>query len=114
MKRQVSKPKSPAISSGDVALLTNFHGSMNHFSDVIHENNDTQPQSIVKDAMLKLMGAYEMEDKFSGLQKAKLLSLFQQNINAATIYVNTTDSMVRRLWAMNELGLEGGLENMEE
>jgi hypothetical protein len=89
--------------AGESAILHGFQGSMNHFSDVVHLNNETQPHSILKDATSKLNGAWGTEDKFSDGQKIVLLKLFRQNQAIASLYASTANSRVRRGYALSEL-----------
>ena len=43
---------------GDMAILHSFQGLMNHFSDIVQVNNESQPHTILKDATSKLTGAW--------------------------------------------------------
>lgn len=76
---------------------------MNHFSDVVHLNNETQPHTILKDATSKLNGAWGAEDKFTDGQKIVLLKLFRQNQAIASLYASTENCRVRRGYALSEL-----------
>jgi hypothetical protein len=96
-------PVTSAISSSDAALLMGFHGSMNHFSDVIHANNENQPQSLIRDAVSKLMGAWGQEDRFTHGEKVILMKLFRKDVSMATMYTMSTESRLRRDWAISEL-----------
>ena len=76
---------------------------MNHFSDVVQLNNETQPHMILKDATLKLNGAWGVEDRFTDGQKIVLLRLFRQNQAIASLYASTENSRVRRGYILSEL-----------
>jgi hypothetical protein len=76
---------------------------MNHFSDVVQLNNETQPHTILKDATLKLNGAWGVEDRFTDGQKIVLLRLFRQNQAIASLYASTENSRVRRGYILSEL-----------
>lgn len=76
---------------------------MNHFSDVVHLNNESQPHTILKDATSKLNGAWGVADKFTDGQKIILLKLFRQNQGIASLYASTENSRVRRGYALIEL-----------
>lgn len=103
------KRRGPRISSGntasagEAAILHGFQGSMNHFSDVVHLNNETQPHTILKDATSKLNGAWGTMDKFTDGQKIVLLKLFRQNHGIASLYASTENSRVRRGYVLSEL-----------
>lgn len=98
--RSSSGTNAPA---GESAILHGFQGSMNHFSDVIHLNNETQPHTILKDATSKLNGAWGAVDKFTDGQKIVLLKLFRQDQAIASLYASTENSRVRRGYALIEL-----------
>jgi hypothetical protein len=87
----------------EAAILHGFQGSMNHFSDVVHSNNENQPHTILKDATSKLNGAWGVADKFTDGQKIILLKLFRQNQGIASLYASTENSRVRRGYALSEL-----------
>jgi hypothetical protein len=89
--------------AGDTAVLQGFSSTVNHFSDVVHLNNETQPHSILKDASSKLTGAWGAQDKFTDGQKIVLLKLFRQNQAIASLYASTSNSRVRRGYALSEL-----------
>lgn len=76
---------------------------MNHFSDVVNSNNETQPHTILKDATVKLNGAWGAADKFTDGQKIYLLKLFSQKQAVASVYASTENSRVRRGYALSEL-----------
>jgi hypothetical protein len=76
---------------------------MNHFSDVVHLNNESQPHTILKDATSKLNGAWGVADKFTDGQKIVLLKLFRQDPGIASLYASTENSRVRRGYALIEL-----------
>jgi hypothetical protein len=76
---------------------------MNHFSDVIHANNENQPQSLIRDAVLKLMGAWGQEDRFMHGEKVILMKLFRKDVSMATMYTISTESWLHRDWAISEL-----------
>ena len=76
---------------------------MNHFSDVVQLNNETQPHMILKDATLKLNGAWGVEDRFTDGQKIVLLRLFRQNQAIASLYASTENSQVCRGYILSEL-----------
>lgn len=103
------KRHGPRTSSGlkappaESAILHGFQGSMNHFSDVVHLNNESQPHTILKDATSKLNGAWGTADKFTDGQKIILLKLFRQDQNIASLYASTENSRVRRGYALLEL-----------
>ena len=85
------------------ALLHGFQGSMNHFSDIVHLNNETQPHTILKDATSKLNGAWGATDNFTDGQKIYLLKLFRQDQGIASLYASTENSRIRRGYALSEL-----------
>jgi hypothetical protein len=76
---------------------------MNHFSDIVQINNESQPHSILKDATLKLNGAWGTADKFTDGQKIILLKLFRQDQAIASLYASTESSRIRRGYALSEL-----------
>lgn len=76
---------------------------MNHFSDIIHINNETQPHAILKDATSKLNGTWGAADKFTDGQKIFLLKLFRQDQAIASLYASTENSKIRRGYALSEL-----------
>jgi hypothetical protein len=100
-----SKPPQPpqAPANAESAILHGFQGSMNHFSDVVHLNNESQPHAILKDATSKLNGAWGVADRFTDGQKIILLKLFRQNQGIASLYASTETSRVRRGYALVEL-----------
>lgn len=100
-------------------ILHGFQGSMNHFSDVVHTNNKTQPHTIFRDATSKLNGAWGIADKFTDGQKIILLKLFHQNQAKASLYASTENSWVCHGYALSELELfknevdNYGMDNLE-
>jgi hypothetical protein len=102
-KAKNNAPQPPPLAPGESAILHGFQGSMNHFSDVVHINNETQPHTILKDASSKLNGAWGAADKFTDGQKIILLKLFRQNQAIASLYASTENSRVRRGYALSEL-----------
>jgi hypothetical protein len=92
------------ISATDAALLTNFHGSMNHFSDIIQGNNLNQPHMILQEAVSRLNGEWGKQDKLTNGQKVVLLRLFRQELNIASMYIANTSGSLRRRWIKTELG----------
>lgn len=76
---------------------------MNHFSDVVHLNNESQPHTILRVATSKLNGAWGTADKFTDGQKIMLLKLFRQDQGIASLYASTENSRVRRGYALAEL-----------
>lgn len=89
----------------DATLLTNFHGSMNHFSDVIQGNNLNQPHMILQEAVSRLNGAWGKQDKLTNGQKLVFLWPFCQKLNIASMYITNTLGSLRRRWIKIELGL---------
>lgn len=94
---------SSPVSPGDAAILANFHGSMNHFSDVIHGNNSNNPHAIIKDATSKLNGTWGQEDCLTYGQKIVLLKLFRSVDYMASMYASMEDGRLRRGWVLSEL-----------
>jgi hypothetical protein len=92
------------ISAMDAALLTNFHGSMNHFSDIIQGNNLNQPHMILQEAVSRLNGEWGKQDKLTNGQKVVLLRLFCQELNIASMYITNTLGSLRYCWIKTELG----------
>jgi hypothetical protein len=88
---------------GESAILQGFQGSMNHFSDAVHLNNESQPHTILKDATSKLNGAWGVADKFTDGQKIYLLKLFRENQAIASLYASTENTRIRRGYALSEL-----------
>jgi hypothetical protein len=98
-----SSSKVPELPPAEAAILHGFQGSMNHFSDVVHLNNESQSHSILKDATLKLNGAWGAADKFTDGQKIILLKLFRQDQGIASLYASTENGRVRRGYVLVEL-----------
>ena len=79
---------------------------MNHFSDIVQINNESQPHTILKDATSKLNGAWGgggAADKFTNGQKIILLKLFRQDQAIASLYASTENSKIRCGYALIEL-----------
>lgn len=76
---------------------------MNHFSDIVQVNNESQPHTILKDATSKLIGSWGVADKFTDGQKIVLLKLFRQDQAIASLYASNENSRLRRGYAMSEL-----------
>ena len=77
---------------------------MNHFSDIVHLNNKSQPHTILKDATSKLNGAWGAADKFTIGQKIILLKIFCQDQGIASLYASTKNGqVVRHGYALVEL-----------
>ena len=76
---------------------------MNHFSDIVHLNNESQPHTILKAATSKLNGAWGAADKFTDSQKIFLLKLFREDQGMASLYASTENSRIHRGYAMSEL-----------
>ena len=76
---------------------------MNHFPNVVHLNNESQPYTILKDATSKLNGAWGVADKFTDGQKIMLLKLFCQDQGITSLYASTENSRARRGYALVEL-----------
>ena len=103
LKRRGPQTSCMNAPSAESAILHGFQGSMNHFSDVVHLNNESQPHTILKDATSKLNGAWGAADKFTDGQKIILLKLFHQNQGIASLYASTENSRVHRGYALIEL-----------
>jgi hypothetical protein len=98
--RTTSKPNPQP---GDTAILHGFQGSMNHFSDIVQINNESQPHTILKDATSKLTGAWGVADKLTDGQKVVLLKLFRRDQAIASLYASTVNSRLRRGYVLSEL-----------
>jgi hypothetical protein len=103
LKRCGPQSSGSKATPAESAILHGFQGSMNHFSDVVNLNNESQPHTILKDATSKLNGAWGTADKFTDGQKIFLLKLFRQNQGIASLYASTENSRVRRGYALTEL-----------
>ena len=91
------------IQPGESALLLDLQGSMNHFSHIIQTDNEVQPHKILKDATLKLNGAWGVADKFTDGQKIVLLKLFHQDQAIASLYASTENSRICHEYILSEL-----------
>jgi hypothetical protein len=76
---------------------------MNHFSDIVQINNEIQPHMILRDATLKLNGAWGVADRFTDGQKIVLMKLFHQNQAITSLYASTENSKIRRGYILSEL-----------
>ena len=73
-------------------MLQGIQASMNQFSDIVRSNNKTMQHSILKDATLKLTGAWSEADNLTKGEKIKVLELFGEQQLLALIYSSTEDS----------------------
>jgi hypothetical protein len=80
-----------------------FHGLMNHFSDVIHTNNENQPQSLIRDAVSKLMEPWGQKDRFMHGEKVILIKLFRKDVSMAIMYAMFMESQLHHDWVISEL-----------
>ena len=74
---------------------------MNQFPDVVRRNNETTQHSILKDATLKLTGAWSEADNLTKGEKIKVLELFGEQQSLASIYSSTKDSDLRRRYILH-------------
>ena len=71
LKRRRSRPN---IQPRDTAMLQGIQASMNQFSDVVRNNNETTQHSILKDTTSKLTGAWSEADNLTKGEKLKFWS----------------------------------------
>ena len=76
---------------------------MNHFSDMVQINNESQSHTILKDATSKLNGTWGDTDKFTDGQKIILLKLFRKDQAIASLYASNNNSRLRRRYILSEL-----------
>jgi hypothetical protein len=93
----------PNPQPGDTAILHGFQGSMNHFSDIVQINNESQPNTILKDTTSKLTGAWGDADKLTDGQKVVLLKLFRRDQAIASLYASTENSWLHCGYVLSEL-----------
>lgn len=103
LKRRGPRNSGSKAQPVDSAILHGFQGSMNHFSNIVHLNNESQPHAILKDATSKLNGAWGAADKFTDGQKITLLKLFRENQAIASLYASTENTRIRRGYVLMEL-----------
>ena len=100
LKRRGSHPN---IRPRDTAMLQGIQASMNQFSDIVRNNNKTMQHSILKDATLKLTGAWSEADNLTKGEKIKVLELFGEQQSLASIYSSTEDSDLCRGYILHML-----------
>ena len=80
------------IQPGDTAMLQGIQTLINQFSDVVRNNNKTMQHSILKDATLKLTGAWLEADNLTKGEIIKVIGLFWEQQSFTLIYASTRNS----------------------
>ena len=100
LKRRGSHPN---IQPRDTTMLQGIQASMNQFSDVVRNNNETMQHSILKDTTSKLTGAWSVADNLTQGEKIKVLELFGEQQSVASIYSSAEDSNLHRGYILHML-----------